>query len=116
MNAVNAPKLMNDVEVATSRNSAPRPISPQSTMLKIGVANRSDSRPKKPLGSTPSRPIANSSRETLAWAASPEVNWPMIRPPTKNAANSEPPMVLAVSAASESALSNVDPGSTSVSA
>lgn len=89
-------------------------MTPQSTMLKTGVANRSESLPKRRRGSTPSRPIAYSSRETLACAASPEVNWPMMRPATKTAANSDPPMVAATSAASDSEFSKVEPGSTSV--
>ena len=41
VNAVNAPKLMNEVDVATSRKIAPRPMMPARTMLNAGVWNRS---------------------------------------------------------------------------
>jgi len=53
VNAVNAPKLMNDVEVATSRKIAANPITPHNAMLKTGVWNRSDTQPNARCGSNP---------------------------------------------------------------
>src|ERR1700754_631700 len=114
VNAVNAPKLMNDVDVVTSRKIAANPITPHNAMLKIGVWNRSDTQPNTRSGSTRSRPIAYSNRATAAWAARPEANWPTISPVRNTAPNRLPPMVFAISEASDSELAKVPPGETSV--
>ena len=114
MNAVNAPKLMNDVDVATSRKIAANPITPHNAMLKTGVWNRSDTQPNTRCGSTRSRPIAYSNRDTAAWAARPEVNWPTINPVRNTAPKRLPPIVFAISEASDSELAKVPPGDTSV--
>ena len=58
MNARNAPKLMNDVEVATFMKIAMRPMTAMASSDSTGVWKRGLSLPKKLRGSTPSRPIA----------------------------------------------------------
>ncbi|MNN80941.1 hypothetical protein D3C81_1977090 [compost metagenome] len=74
LNARNAPKLMNEVEVVTSSLSASNATTAQSRMLLTGVPKRACKVPKNDLGNTPSRPMANSRREPLACADSPEAN------------------------------------------
>ena len=74
VNAMNAPKLMKDVEVLMSRKQPMIPTAATTRIALIGVFVRGDNLPKKRLGKTPSRPIANISREADAWAAIPDAN------------------------------------------
>ena len=96
MKALKAPKLMNEVEVATSRNIATRPTMPVEHYpdhrgAELGAEPAEDRR-----GRTPSRPIAYSSRDALAWLARPEANCATTRPARKIEANSLPPIMRAI--------------------
>lgn len=109
VNAVNAPKLMNDVDVLTSRASATSPTIPVRTMPNTGVANFGWSLPNT-RGSTPSRPIAYISRDALACAAIPDANCATTRPARKNDAKRLPPIVVAISNAADDSSVNALPG------
>ncbi len=83
--------------MVTSSLSASKATTAHSRMLLIGVPKRSLKVPKNDLGNTPSRPMAYSRREPLAWADRPEANWPTIRPIRKIVTNRSPPILRAIS-------------------
>src|SRR5450830_505142 len=101
---------MNDVEVVTSSFSASNATTAHNKMLLTGVPKRACNVPKNDLGNTPSRPMAYNKREPLAWADSPEANWPTIRPIRKIDTNTSPPILRAISYAAESTLANSNDG------
>src|SRR5437868_13579418 len=95
VNAVNAPKLMNEVDVAMLDLRAMRPTAPVTMMLSAGVRSRGWMYPNTFGGRTPSRPMAYMRREPLACAANPEAPWATMRPATTIDESRLPPIVLA---------------------
>ena len=111
--AVKAPKLMNDVEVATSKKMAIRPMIAEITRFATGVWYLALRRPNTALGSTESRPMAYISREALACAARPEANCAATKPARNTAPKNVPPICRAISLAADAESANAPPGWTS---
>ena len=65
-NAMSAPKLTISEMKVRSTASASSETTATASVARTGVWKRGESRPKKPFGSTPSRPMAKRMRETDA--------------------------------------------------
>src|SRR5699024_8511640 len=114
-NEINAPKLMNDVDVVTHIPNALSLTTPPATIATTGVANFGASLANT-FGMTLSRPITYSRRVPAVCAAIPEVNCAMTSAAMKTAAKAAPPIRVAISKPAVSTLLNTPPGCTSCTA
>ena len=73
-------------------NSADSDTMPTASVARTGVRNRACRWPNTRSGSTRSRPIANSTRVTLAWPAIALAKQPATYTATKNTDSVSPPM------------------------
>ena len=83
-------------------------------MLNTGCGTSSDTQPNTRFGQHAVAAHRVQQPRHRRLGREPEVNWATISPVRKTAPNRLPPMVFAMSEASESVLSNVPPGDTSV--
>ncbi len=102
MKATRAPKLISAVAVTRSKEIAESATMPTMSTLIDGVRHFGWTKPKIRSGSTLSRPITYSRRDTLAWEARPDARVLMKVAQRKIDWNSLPPTYRAISGSAAS--------------